>query len=67
VRSSAAVVLVVAAFLAGCGRAERMLTVDDRKACDRVARRADSQGTASYNRAFATCVYTTLHPERGGG
>jgi hypothetical protein len=67
VRSSAAVVVVVAACLAGCAREERTLTVSDRKACERVAQRAQSNGIASYDRAFSTCVYNTLHPERGGG
>jgi hypothetical protein len=66
-RSSAAVVLVAAACVAGCGRAERMLTVSERKECERVAQRADSTGIASYGRAFAACKQNTLHPERGGG
>jgi hypothetical protein len=67
VRSSAAVVLVAAACIAGCAREEPMLTTSERKACERVAQRADSNGIASYSRAFATCAYNTLHPERGGG
>jgi hypothetical protein len=67
VRSSAAVVVVVAAFLAGCAREERTLTSADRKACEQLAHRAESGGFAPYDRAFAECVHNTLHPERGGG
>jgi hypothetical protein len=67
VRSSAAVVLVVAAFLAGCAREAPKLTSGDRKACERFAQRAKHQGTVPYDRAFTQCVHDILHPQRGGG
>jgi hypothetical protein len=68
VRSSAVAVLVAALCLAGCARrVERMLTSAERQECQGAAARVSSPGSSTYNSIFKRCVYSTLHPERGGG
>jgi hypothetical protein len=67
VRPAAAVVLVVAVCLGGCGHAQRTLSSTDRQPCERFAARAGSPDSTAYAGVFAECVHNTLHPERGGG